>query len=200
VVVKMATNEPEAASETIRIIKVVNLLLEPGHCGYLQELIMADVARMRHLRDHAEAHGVRGYSNPVLMMAKEILNAIYGSFIAMEAREVAAVVDSDLLPELTELREFVLRCASYMETGDLGSDLEARAKDIKTRWAIVPIEGLEKECPSCKGSGEVPHPEYATDVINCGICAGTGMIPKCDGNHPVPLCGDNECWLIGPPV
>lgn len=166
----------EQATETIRLVKAVNLVLEAGHCGYLQEIIMADVNRMRQLRDHAEAHGVRNYSNPVLGIAKEILNAIYGGFIAAEAREVAKVVDSDLLPELTELREFVLRVAAYMEGDDTATDFEERAKDIKTRWAIT-VPPKQTDCPRCKGVGEIPHPEYFNEVVNCPTCGGDGILP-----------------------
>lgn len=204
----MATNEneqaPFPATETIRLTKVVNLTLEPGHCGYLQEIIMADVARMRHLRDHAEAHGVRNYSNPVLLIAKEILNVIYGGFIAAEAREVAKVVDSDLLPELTELREFVLRAANYMESDDFGVDLMEKAKDIQTRWAIT-VPPKQRECPTCKGVGEVPHPEYFNEVLNCFVCGGSGLIPedmcvKCRGSGQMPdtdAVGCDDCGGSG---
>lgn len=192
----MATNENKQASipatETIRLTKTVNLILEPGHCGYLQEIIMADVHRMRELRDHAEAHGVRNYSNPVFGIAHEILDAIYGGLIAAEAREVAAVVDSDLLPELTELREFVLRVSKYMDGGDTAMDFEEAAKDIKTRWAIT-VPPKQKECPTCKGVGELPHPEYFNEVVNCETCGGGGLVPE-----EFPVMG--KCGVCGEPT
>lgn len=50
---------------------MVTLKLSPKACGYLLQLVAADMERMRHHADHARSHGMRDFSCAGVDVGKE---------------------------------------------------------------------------------------------------------------------------------
>ncbi len=124
---------------------------------------------MRQLSEHARSRGERNFTLPAAEVAIGAWDYLLEESAAARAA-VRAKGDPEVLPELTELREFVFDVAGNLASPHDVEGLIKRGADICKRYQLPRPEMCA--CTSCEGSGRT-----ADNLEGCSICEGTGLIP-----------------------